>query len=429
MRADAASPALTPPAARKSTLLTPLFNTANLSRRLQSFSHCDMLRSMKYQISQMKLEVLIQYFKENALNLNPAFQRGRVWTLKMRKSLLKNILQGKPLPAIFLYKEATGSRYSYIILDGKQRLESILLYVGDQREDLRIPAWTTYFFLKKDKDQAHFQAESNSVLKSLKDLTDEEMLQFRDYLLSTIEIDLSDGTSLEEIIQLFVDINQQGVQVKRFDIVKALSMKDPALLQVFNLIAMKQRRGEDMFYKLRKTVFGRVLRQLDIVKPGYDTMNQVDIMWEKLFELGLFVATSKHRKPVQILREFISRKAPKPKLTRKQIGILSNVFRFIATAYNDVAISQTRWATEQTHFYIFATALINEAKTNPILPQCYVSKLVQFDSLLNGDGLNTIDKQIRKKVRKYIELSAKQTTDAAKRDDREKLFTQIVKSL
>jgi hypothetical protein len=277
---------------------------------------------MKYQISQMKLEVLVQYFKDNAINLTPAFQRGRVWTLKMRKSLVKNILQGKPVPAIFLYKEAIGSKYSYIILDGKQRLESILLYVGDQRLDLHVPTWKTYFFLKKDKDQAHFQAESNGHLKTLKDLTNEEMLKFRDYLLSTIEIDLDETTSLDEIIQLFVDINQQVVQVKRFDIVKALYLKDPALLQIFDLIAIKQVRAEDTFCKLRKTAFGRVLRQLDVVRRVEDTMNRVDIMWEKLFELGLFVATAEHRKPVQILKEFISHKAQKPKLTRQQVGIL-----------------------------------------------------------------------------------------------------------
>jgi len=58
-----------------------------------------------------------------------------VWALKVRQKLVKNIVQGKPIPAIFLYKEPAGSKYSYNILDGKQRLESIILFVGNERPD------------------------------------------------------------------------------------------------------------------------------------------------------------------------------------------------------------------------------------------------------------------------------------------------------
>jgi hypothetical protein len=67
---------------------------------------------MKYQITQWKLEVLMQYLTSNSINLTPAFQRGRVWKPKDRQSLLKNIVAGKPIPAVFLYKEAIGSQYS-----------------------------------------------------------------------------------------------------------------------------------------------------------------------------------------------------------------------------------------------------------------------------------------------------------------------------
>ena len=52
---------------------------------------------------------------------------------------------GKPIPAVFLYKEASGSKYSYNILDGKQRLESLILFIASKRPDLRIPNWRKYF--------------------------------------------------------------------------------------------------------------------------------------------------------------------------------------------------------------------------------------------------------------------------------------------
>lgn len=88
---------------------------------------------MKYSNSQMKLDQLIGYFNDGKINLIPPFQRGRVWTLPTRKRLMRNIVSGRPIPAIFLYKEAIGSKYTYNILDGKQRLESLLLFVGGTR--------------------------------------------------------------------------------------------------------------------------------------------------------------------------------------------------------------------------------------------------------------------------------------------------------
>ena len=199
---------------------------------------------MKYQLYQLKLEQLVAYFRDSAINLSPAFQRGHVWTPKLRKGLLGNILQGKPVPSIFLYKKASGEKNVFAILDGKQRLESILLYIGNERPHFSIPNWKDYFSRQEDRKSAHFKAMVNDVNRSIKDLDNEEVRKFRDYLLSIIEIDFDETASLDEIIQLFVDINQFGVKVKRFAIVRALYRKDPLLEQMFKLIAVKWQKGK-----------------------------------------------------------------------------------------------------------------------------------------------------------------------------------------
>src|SRR5713101_877018 len=102
-------------------------------------------RPMLYRNSELRLDQIITYLNEEKINLSPVFQRGHVWPLTVRKKLVKNILQGKPIPAIFLYKEPAGTKYSYNILDGKQRLESIILFVGNERADWSIPKWKGYF--------------------------------------------------------------------------------------------------------------------------------------------------------------------------------------------------------------------------------------------------------------------------------------------
>ena len=87
---------------------------------------------MNYRNTEMKLDQIVAYLNEEKINLSPAFQRGHVWKIGTRRKLIENIVQGRPIPAIFLYKEASGSRYSYNILDGKQRLESIILFIANR---------------------------------------------------------------------------------------------------------------------------------------------------------------------------------------------------------------------------------------------------------------------------------------------------------
>lgn len=111
---------------------------------------------MQYRNSEMKLDQLIGYFNDNKINLIPPFQRGHVWKLTDRRKLIRNIVTGKPIPAIFLYKQESGAKYSYNILDGKQRLESLLLFIGNRRSDVKIVGVLDYFFPAKERESADF---------------------------------------------------------------------------------------------------------------------------------------------------------------------------------------------------------------------------------------------------------------------------------
>jgi len=181
-----------------------------------------------------------------------------VWALKVRQKLVKNIVQGKPIPAIFLYKEPAGSKYSYNILDGKQRLESIILFVGNERPDWSIPAWKKYFFSEKLRKDVGFKVQLSGGKSTFVELDDAAIRELREYSIPTIEITLNDESTLDDMISLFVDINQYGVKVNRFDIVKAMGRNDPLLMDVFALIADEQKRGEDIFYRTKRTPFTNI---------------------------------------------------------------------------------------------------------------------------------------------------------------------------
>jgi hypothetical protein len=48
--------------------------------------------AMNYETGKMKIAELVGYFADGRMNLIPPFQRGRVWSAKLRQKLLENRL-------------------------------------------------------------------------------------------------------------------------------------------------------------------------------------------------------------------------------------------------------------------------------------------------------------------------------------------------
>lgn len=73
-------------------------------------------------------ETIINQIKKKNIDLDPAFQRRDAWNDKMRSSFIESILLGVPIPQIVLAERNTENGSSYIVLDGKQRLTSIMKF-------------------------------------------------------------------------------------------------------------------------------------------------------------------------------------------------------------------------------------------------------------------------------------------------------------
>jgi hypothetical protein len=72
-------------------------------------------------------------FEDDLLNLEPGFQRQSVWSERDRAKLIDSILRNYPLPAIFFYRREEDGQIIYDVIDGKQRVESILMFMGQMR--------------------------------------------------------------------------------------------------------------------------------------------------------------------------------------------------------------------------------------------------------------------------------------------------------
>jgi len=76
---------------------------------------------------------LLDLSRNNQLDLESPYQRRSVWTLKDRQFFLDTIFRNYPSPSIFLHKTIDDAgKSTYHVVDGKQRLETILNFVDDK---------------------------------------------------------------------------------------------------------------------------------------------------------------------------------------------------------------------------------------------------------------------------------------------------------
>ena len=74
-------------------------------------------------------ETIISQLEKKNIDVNPHFQRRDAWDLTKKSRLIESIILGLPIPQI-VFAEKKEARGKYIVLDGKQRLTTLLKFIG-----------------------------------------------------------------------------------------------------------------------------------------------------------------------------------------------------------------------------------------------------------------------------------------------------------
>jgi len=84
-------------------------------------------------------ETIVSQLERGNIQLNPRFQRRDAWKRDRKSRFIESLIVGLPIPQIVL-AESKDSRGKFIVLDGKQRLLSILQFWGlGEGENNRYP--------------------------------------------------------------------------------------------------------------------------------------------------------------------------------------------------------------------------------------------------------------------------------------------------
>ena len=82
-----------------------------------------------------KVTQIHKWHKEKCLELAPPFQRKPVWSEKTKSYLIDTILSDLPVPEVYMQvKTDKDGNTQYIVVDGQQRIRSILSFIEGELE-------------------------------------------------------------------------------------------------------------------------------------------------------------------------------------------------------------------------------------------------------------------------------------------------------
>ncbi len=150
---------------------------------------------MDRRVTTQDISWFIDLDRNGQLDLDPPYQRRSVWSMRDRRFFLDTIFRGYPSPSIFLFKATKESgAISYEVVDGKQRLETILKFYGG-----KIAVATDFG-----------DVELNG--KKWKALSSQHRQAFSDYVLPVEFIRIIDGG---QINQVFDRLNRNSRRLER----------------------------------------------------------------------------------------------------------------------------------------------------------------------------------------------------------------------
>jgi hypothetical protein len=76
------------------------------------------------------VETIVSQLTRGNIELNPRFQRRDAWSPRRKSQFIESLILGLPVPQIVL-AEKPSQRGRYIVLDGKQRLLSLMQFTGN----------------------------------------------------------------------------------------------------------------------------------------------------------------------------------------------------------------------------------------------------------------------------------------------------------
>ncbi len=202
----------------------------------------------------MKISEIIERIKENRFIIRANYQRGEVKSRKKASRIIESIILGVKLPPIYIHvKIGEDGLERFTVLDGQQRLISILKFMGEPVTDEKYDYIKTYknkYALcgLKDLDGLNgkvYEEGANGLTPTKRKPIDEYVVEF-------IRIN-EEGNEKFDPVDMFLRLNQNPCPIginsfemwNSFDIVKCIDrIKEIAKYPLFKQFSAKMEEAE-----------------------------------------------------------------------------------------------------------------------------------------------------------------------------------------
>ncbi len=356
---------------------------------------------MKHSSRPQSISWFQEHYKAGRLALRPPFQRKPVWNDKQRCSLIESILMDVPIPEVYVQvTQGDDGTEEYDVVDGQQRLRTILQFIG----------------LEKEQDQ-HDDDNNNFALESLR-----ETSKYKDKAFADIVGDARKRFYQYEICVRFLytenvkEVEDAFIRLNKFSMpLKAQELRNAQYHGPF--VKLSERLADDEYWAVNRIVSPAAIRR----------MADIEMMSDLLIGLlhgpqgGSAKIIDEYYDKYEIYEDAFPGQGRVERLFNKTREVIELLFP---------EISEERWGN-RADFYSLFVALAHQLEENR-LPSKHLKTLrreltkfgADVDRCLENPGSNASES-----ARAYARAIEKGSNDKARRADRHEHLLEIIAPL
>lgn len=337
----------------------------------------------------------LEWNNNDLLELHPDFQRRAVWSEKAKSYLIDTIIRGKPIPKIFLSQQLKGRRTVRVVVDGQQRLRSILEFINGDVKILRV----------HNKDFAGFTFDE----------LPEDVKQ--DFLKYELGVDLLFEMSYEDTLDIFARINSYTVTLNKQEQLNA---------KYFGYF--KQYAFNYGFKYVRYFLDGTILTKARVTR-----MAEAELAGDLLMALVGGVQTNKN------VEQYYKEYEDEPGNLEEAAEHFDTIMGYIGAIYPPEDLARTNWARIQLFYTLFTVIghflfVLEGPEANlrvPITVKSVGKLRVQLDEIsakYDEVATNMESRKAPEDYKRFIDVSRRRTTDTGARISRANFVSEKLKS-
>jgi Protein of unknown function DUF262 len=195
-------------------------------------------------------------YKAARLELRPPFQRKPVWTPKQRNFLIESILMDIPIPEVYVQvSQADDGTEEFGVVDGQQRLRTILQFVGIEREEDQADEDSNLFILDALPNTSVYKG------KSFGDVVGDERRHFFQYDICVRFLYTDNQREVEDV---FKRLNKYTLPLK------AQELRNATYHGSFPKLA--ERLADDEYWAVNRIVTASAIRRMADIEMMSDLL-------------------------------------------------------------------------------------------------------------------------------------------------------------